>query len=100
MKANKKIAGLNLSIEVTFSKNTHAAKSTSSTVALTRTVDLDAPGAKFGVGVGEFRQPPNGEVERLNDHGGQARRPHSVFPRPRRQTDHASWPPPTIVRRH
>jgi hypothetical protein len=41
----------------------------------------------------------NGEVEGPDDHAGQATRAHTVFPRPRRQTDHASRTPPTIVRR-
>src|SRR6266480_3245802 len=41
----------------------------------------------------------NGEVEGPDDHAGQAPRAHTVFPRPRRQTAHASRPPPTIVRR-
>jgi len=42
----------------------------------------------------------NGEVEGPDDHAGQAPRAHTVFQRPRRQTDHASRPPPTIVRPH
>src|SRR5947207_1532657 len=42
--------------------------------------------------------PSNGEVEGPADHAGQAPRAHTVFPRPRRQTAHASRPPPTIVR--
>ena len=44
--------------------------------------------------------PSNGEVEGPDDHVGQATRAHTVPRRPRRQTDHASRPPPTIVRRH
>src|ERR1700756_1565014 len=42
----------------------------------------------------------NGEVEGPGTHADQATRAHTVFPRPRRQTDHPSRPPPTIVRRH
>src|SRR6267154_3053363 len=45
-------------------------------------------------------QPPNGEVEGPGTHVDQAPRAHTVPRRPRRQTDHASRPPPTIVRRH
>ena len=41
----------------------------------------------------------NGEVEGPADHAGRAPRAHTVFQRPRRQTHHASRPPPTIVRR-
>jgi hypothetical protein len=43
--------------------------------------------------------PPNGEVEAPRDHAGRATRAHTVFPRPRSQTNHASRTPPTIVRR-
>src|SRR5204863_8677717 len=41
----------------------------------------------------------NGEVEGPDDYAGQAPRAHTVPRRPRRQTDHASRPPPTVVRR-
>jgi hypothetical protein len=41
----------------------------------------------------------NGEVEGPHGSAGQATRAHNLFPRPRRQTDHASRTPPTIVRR-
>jgi hypothetical protein len=40
----------------------------------------------------------NGEVEGPDDHVGQATRAHTVPRRPRRQTDHVSRTPPTIVR--
>src|SRR5437762_2609155 len=40
----------------------------------------------------------NGEVEGPDDHVGLAPRAHTVPRRPRRQTAHASRPPPTIVR--
>jgi hypothetical protein len=42
---------------------------------------------------------PNGEVEGPPRSAHRAPRAHTVLPRPRRQTDHASRPPPTIVRR-
>src|SRR5712671_7762863 len=42
----------------------------------------------------------NGEVEGPHDHVGQAPRAHTVPRRPRRQTAHASRPPPTIVSCH
>src|ERR1700732_5340169 len=42
---------------------------------------------------------PNGEVEGPDDHVGQAPRAHTLPKRPRRQSDHASRTPPTIVRR-
>src|SRR5438045_6735775 len=48
----------------------------------------------------ELPAPSNGEVEGPDDHAGQAPRAHTVPTRPRRQTDHASRTPPTIVRRH
>jgi hypothetical protein len=41
--------------------------------------------------------PPNGEIKGPHDHVGQATRAHNLFPRPRRQADHASRTPPTIV---
>jgi hypothetical protein len=41
----------------------------------------------------------NGEVEGPHRRIGQATRAHTVFQRPRSQTDHASRTPPTIVRR-
>ena len=41
----------------------------------------------------------NGEVEGPDDHVGQAPRAHDLLRGPRRQADHASRPPPTIVRR-
>src|SRR6201993_620405 len=41
----------------------------------------------------------NGEVEGPHDHAGGATRAHTVPRRPRRQADHASRTPPTIVRR-
>lgn len=40
----------------------------------------------------------NGEVEGRDDHTGRAPRAHTLSRRPRRQTEHASRPPPTIVR--
>jgi len=43
-------------------------------------------------------RPSNGEVEVPDDHAGQATRAHNLSRGPRRQTDHASRPPPTIVR--
>src|SRR6266699_248601 len=43
--------------------------------------------------------PSNGEVEGPDDHAGQTTRAHTVPRRPRRQTDHASRTPPTMVRR-
>ena len=46
------------------------------------------------------RMRSNGEVEGPDDHARQAPRAHTVPRRPRRQTPHASRPPPTIVRRH
>jgi hypothetical protein len=42
---------------------------------------------------------PNGEVEGPDDHAGQTPRAHNLSRDSRRQTDHASRPPPTIVRR-
>jgi hypothetical protein len=42
----------------------------------------------------------NGEVEGPHDHAGQGPRAHTLSRAPRPQTDHASRPPPTIVRRH
>src|SRR5438046_5466266 len=44
--------------------------------------------------------PSNGEVEGPDDHARQAPRAHTLSRDPRRQTDHASRPPPTIVRAH
>src|SRR5437588_8711912 len=44
--------------------------------------------------------PSNGEVERPRRSAGQAPRAHTVFPRPRSVTTHASRPAPTIVRQH
>ena len=44
--------------------------------------------------------PSNGEVEGPHGHAGLAPRAHTVPRRPRRQTDHASRTPPTIVRGH
>jgi hypothetical protein len=41
-----------------------------------------------------------GEVEGSDDYDRQATRAHTVPRRPRCQPDHASRPPPTIVRRH
>jgi hypothetical protein len=41
---------------------------------------------------------PNEEVEGPRDQPGRATRAHTVFPRPRSQTNHASRPLPTIVR--
>jgi hypothetical protein len=46
------------------------------------------------------RVTSNGEVEGPHDHVGRATRAHTVFQRPRSQTDHASRTPPTIVRAH
>src|SRR2546423_745741 len=43
--------------------------------------------------------PSNGEVERPPTDARSAPRAHTVFPRPRRVTSHASRPAPTIVRR-
>src|SRR5205823_89561 len=43
------------------------------------------------------RRRSNGEVEGPGTHVDQAPRAHTVFPRPRRQTDRASRPPRTIV---
>src|SRR5438876_8508577 len=40
---------------------------------------------------------PNGEVEGPDDHARQAPRAHNLSRDPRRQSDHASRPPPTIV---
>ena len=42
----------------------------------------------------------NGEVEGPDDHAGQAPRAHNIPRVPRHQTEHASRPPPTIVRRY
>src|SRR5215472_12888991 len=47
-----------------------------------------------------LKQTPNGEVEGPDDHVGKASRARNGHLRPRRQTDHASRPPPTIVRPH
>jgi hypothetical protein len=46
---------LSFAIEVEFRRNAHTTKSTYSAMALTRTLDLDAPGGKFGIGAGKFR---------------------------------------------
>src|SRR3989442_3773187 len=43
---------------------------------------------------------PNGEVEGPDDHARQAPRAHNLSRDPRRQSDHASRPPPTIVSGH
>jgi hypothetical protein len=42
---------------------------------------------------------PNGEVEGPGTHVGQGPRAHNLSRAPRRQSDHASRTPPTIVRR-
>ena len=44
--------------------------------------------------------PANGEVEGPDDHGRQGPRARNIEGVPRPQTDHASRPPPTIVRQH
>src|SRR5438270_4506345 len=47
---------------------------------------------------GSATAPSNGEVEGPRGSARYAPRAHTVFPRPRRQTDHVSRTPPTIVR--
>ena len=41
----------------------------------------------------------NGEAEGPHDHVGRATRAHTLFPRPRSHSDHASRTPPALVRR-
>src|ERR1700739_15614 len=47
----------------------------------------------------DVSKAPNGEVEGPDDPVGQATRARNIDRVPRRQTDQASRPPPTIVRR-
>src|ERR1700732_478498 len=60
----------------------------------------ERPRLRSKVGSASARVRSNGEVEGLRIGAGQAPRAHTVPKRPRRQTDYASRPPPTIVRRH
>src|SRR2546430_16969466 len=61
--------------------------------------DTSARSRHLNVGTAHLRQP-NREVERPDDHAGQAPRAHTVPKRPRRRTICRSRPAPTLVSSH